>query len=134
MKTIKSFISGGIAGVFSKTLIAPIERIKYLFVVRHIIYSKTSNRKFTYQLFIADFKHIVTNHGILNLWRGNLLNIARIFPHAAIVFIKIIKDFAVFDYMRTRFYINDGSLKQQIVLFGCGAIAGVSSLTVTTPI
>jgi len=86
MKTIKSFISGGIAGVFSKTLIAPIERIKYLFIVQLIISSKTSNRKFTYQLFFADFKHVVQTHGVFNLWRGNLLNIARIFPHAAIVF------------------------------------------------
>ena len=44
------------------------------------------------------------------------------------------KDFAVFDYLRTRFYKNNGSLKQQIVLFSCGAFAGVSSLTITTPI
>lgn len=33
-KTVKSFISGGIAGVVSKTIIAPIERVKYLFIVR----------------------------------------------------------------------------------------------------
>jgi len=45
-----------------------------------------------------------------------------------------IKDFAVFDYLRAHFYIKDGSFNQQIVLFLCGATAGVSSLTVTTPI
>jgi hypothetical protein len=28
-----SFISGGVAGVCSKTLVAPIERVKYLFIV-----------------------------------------------------------------------------------------------------
>ncbi len=84
-KTIKSFISGGVAGVVSKTIIAPIERVKYLFIVRKLISRKTSNRVFTYQLFISDFKHIVKTHGVLNLWRGNLLNVARIFPHAAIV-------------------------------------------------
>ena len=32
-KIAKSFLSGGIAGMCSKTLIAPIERVKYLFLV-----------------------------------------------------------------------------------------------------
>ena len=31
--------------------------------------------------------YIVREHGILNLWRGNLMNIARIFPYSAIVLI-----------------------------------------------
>ncbi len=84
-KTLKSFISGGIAGVVSKTIIAPIERVKYLFIVYYPLSRKTSNRVFTYRLFFSDFKHIVKTHGILNLWRGNLLNVARVFPHAAIV-------------------------------------------------
>lgn len=44
------------------------------------------------------------------------------------------KDFAVFDYLRHHYYTKDGTFKQQIVLFCCGAVAGVSSLTVTTPI
>ena len=37
MRTLKSFISGGVAGVISKSLIAPIERVKYLFIVNKII-------------------------------------------------------------------------------------------------
>ena len=32
-KILKSFISGGVAGSLNKTLIAPVERVKYLFVV-----------------------------------------------------------------------------------------------------
>ena len=84
-KNISSFLSGGIAGMIAKTIIAPIERIKYLFVVFSILSRKTSNRKFTYQLFKHDFLTIVNKHGILNLWRGNLLNIGRVFPTAAIV-------------------------------------------------
>ena len=34
-KILKSFLSGGIAGMCSKTLVAPIERVKYLFIVIH---------------------------------------------------------------------------------------------------
>lgn len=88
MKSFKSFVSGGTAGVISKSIIAPIERVKYLFIVNSILSSKTSNRKFSYQLFYTDFLHIIKAHGISNLWRGNLMNVARIFPHAAIVQIK----------------------------------------------
>lgn len=36
-KTVKSFVSGGIAGVVSKTIIAPIERVKYLFIVQPLV-------------------------------------------------------------------------------------------------
>ena len=84
-KSLSSFLSGGVAGVISKTVIAPIERIKYLFIVNSPISRKTSNRKFSYRLFMTDFLHVVNKHGVLNLWRGNLLNVAKIFPHAAIV-------------------------------------------------
>jgi len=34
-KIAKSFISGGIAGALNKTFIAPVERVKYLFVVHN---------------------------------------------------------------------------------------------------
>lgn len=45
-----------------------------------------------------------------------------------------VKDFSVFDYLRRRFYKKDGSNQQQVVLFLCGATAGISSLTLTTPL
>lgn len=35
----KSFISGGIAGVVSKTIAAPLERVKYLYLV-HLLLSR----------------------------------------------------------------------------------------------
>ena len=84
-KNISSFLSGGIAGVVAKSIIAPIERIKFLFIVNHLISRKTSNRKFTYELFRSDLVTIVKNHGFINLWRGNIMNVARVFPTAAIV-------------------------------------------------
>ena len=85
VKTISSFLSGGLAGVVAKSMIAPIERVKFLFIVSHLIPRKTSNRKFTYELFRADLKTIVKTHGVFNLWRGNIMNVARVFPTAAIV-------------------------------------------------
>jgi hypothetical protein len=54
-KILFSFISGGIAGVCSKTLVAPIERVKYLFIVMHL----------GYRLQIA---HLVITHTFLILF------------------------------------------------------------------
>ena len=44
------------------------------------------------------------------------------------------KDFSVFDFLRTRYYRKDGTLKQQVTLYLCGACAGITSLTLTTPL
>lgn len=55
------------------------------------------------------------------------MNIARIFPQAA-------ADFASFDYLRKRFYVNDGSWHSKAVLFGCGAVAGFTSVSLMLPV
>ena len=44
------------------------------------------------------------------------------------------QDFATFDYLRGKFYTKDGSLKARIILFWCGALAGVVALTCTDPL
>lgn len=36
--------------------------------------------------------------------------------------------------MRAKFYRKDGSFKQQVTLYMCGAVAGMTSLTLTTPL
>ena len=92
-KSLSSFLSGGIAGVVVKTIIAPIERVKFLFIVKLVLCRQTSNRKFTYRMFLSDSLHIINKHGILNLWRGNLMNIARVFPHAAVVHLSTLRTF-----------------------------------------
>ena len=47
---------------------------------------------------------------------------------------KNIKDFAVFDFVRKRFYVNDGSARSKAILYMCGASAGCSAITITTPL
>jgi hypothetical protein len=84
LKITKSFIAGGIAGAVNKTFIAPVDRVKYLFVVYQQLI-KTSGRHFTYRQFADDFKCIAKTHGVRNLWRGNSMNICRMFPYSAIV-------------------------------------------------
>ena len=73
----KSFINGGIAGVIGKTLVAPFDRVKYIFI--------TTSRSFTYKAAMSEVRDIIQTTGFLKLWRGNFFNILRIFPYAAIV-------------------------------------------------
>lgn len=87
---MKSFLSGGIAAIVSKSIIAPIERVKYMYIVTYVLF-QTRSKVFTYKLFFTDFMYIIEKHGILNLWRGNTMNILKVFPHAAIVIIKLFR-------------------------------------------
>lgn len=48
--------------------------------------------------------------------------------------IIFIQDFAVFDFLRTKYYKSNGTIQQKIVLFFCGAAAGITALSATTPI
>jgi solute carrier family 25 protein 16 len=75
-----SFLSGGIAGTFAKTAIAPLERVKILFQIRSIHYPYTG--------IVPTIRKIVHNEGITGLWKGNMATVARIFPYAAIQFLS----------------------------------------------
>ena len=110
-KTLSSFFSGGIAGVVAKTAIAPIERVKFLFIVKTFLWRQTSHRQFTYRHFTADFLHIINRHGLRNLWRGNLMNVARVFPHAAVVGIST---FRIFQSSIT--YVQDFTETMEVLL------------------
>jgi hypothetical protein len=86
-----SFLSGGVAGIFAKTIVAPIDRIKIFYLVLTII--KVSFRKFSYKMFFSDIKYIYNHEGIIYFWRGNIPNVLRAFPYSGIVnYNKIMKN------------------------------------------
>ena len=76
-RALDSFISGGLAGIFTKSVLAPFERTKLVFL--------TSNKKFSYVEAATIFMQIIKTEGVLGLWRGNVLNMMRVFPYTAIV-------------------------------------------------
>lgn len=69
-------ISGGLANAFSRTCIAPLERIRLQLAVD----SSQHANGFTC------LKHIVQQEGIAGLWAGNVLNTIRIFPQGMVAF------------------------------------------------
>ncbi|EAR89090.2 solute carrier family protein (macronuclear) [Tetrahymena thermophila SB210] len=120
-KQLKSFLSGGIAGACGKTVIAPFERVKLLFVTR--------DRTLTYREFYNEGKFIIQKHGFRNLWRGNSANLLRIFPFASI-------NFSTFDYLRKNVYYpypSENKIKKQLLLFCIGAVSGIVSQSICYP-
>ena len=58
--------------MLAKTMTAPLDRIKLFFIIR--------DREFKYKEMLLDLKYIRNNHGMLNLWRGNLAQLMRVMP------------------------------------------------------
>uniref|UniRef100_H2YG46 ADP/ATP translocase n=3 Tax=Ascidiacea TaxID=7713 RepID=H2YG46_CIOSA len=75
---------GGTAAAISKTLVAPIERVKLLLQVQAV--SKQIAKADQYKGIIDCFKRIPAEQGIAAFWRGNLANVIRYFPTQALNF------------------------------------------------
>jgi len=77
------FLLGGTAGAISKTLVAPIERVKLLLQTQDAN-TKLENKK--YNGIIDCFTRCVKEEGVISLWRGNWANVVRYFPTTALNF------------------------------------------------
>merc|ERR1712193_385094 len=78
------FLAGGISAAVSKTVVAPIERVKLLLQVQ---YANPNIPKEQQYSGIGDcFGRVVREQGVLALWRGNLANVIRYFPTQALNF------------------------------------------------
>ena len=73
-----SFFSGGLAGIVAKTVVAPIDRVKFLFM--------GTVREFRLKLVAEELSRIRLEEGIRSFWKGNLTQLLRIFPYSGIVF------------------------------------------------
>ena len=79
-----NFLAGGVSAAVSKTIVAPIERVKLLLQVQ---YANPNIPKEQQYNGIGDcFGRVVREQGVLALWRGNLANVIRYFPTQALNF------------------------------------------------
>ena len=72
-------MAGGVAGTISKTIVAPIERVKLVLQVQQVNLEQIPLEK-RYKGIGDAFVRIPQEQGILSLWRGNLANVIRYFP------------------------------------------------------
>src|SRR6202012_5015150 len=81
---LKDFAAGGISAAVSKTVVAPIERVKLLLQVQHISKQITADQR--YKGMVDCFVRIPKEQVFLAFWRSNLANVIRYFPTQALNF------------------------------------------------
>lgn len=123
-----NFLAGGISAAVSKTIVAPIERVKLLLQVQ---YANPNIPKEQQYKGIGDcFSRVASEQGVLSLWRGNLANVIRYFPTQAL-------NFACKDTYKK--YLCPYNPKTEPVKFfvgnmASGGAAGATSLCVVYPL
>jgi solute carrier family 25 (adenine nucleotide translocator) protein 4/5/6/31 len=78
------FMIGGVSAAVSKTVVAPIERVKLLLQVQDA--QKTIAVDKRYKGIGDCFSRVYSEQGFGSFWRGNLANVIRYFPTQALNF------------------------------------------------
>merc|ERR1711992_293428 len=78
------FIAGGISAAVSKTVVAPLERVKIILQIQDA--HKHIPKDQRYNGIVDCFKRVNAEQGFLSFWRGNVVNVVRYFPTQALNF------------------------------------------------
>ncbi len=112
-KEVKNLFLGGVSGCISRTIVAPMDKIKIL--MQH---------KKTTLPFTAFLKNNVKQEGFLNLWKGNGANLLRIFPFSGLQFVT-------YDFCKENLFENNNTNTNRLI---CGGISGIVATSVTHPV
>ncbi|KEP60732.1 UNVERIFIED_CONTAM: adenine nucleotide translocator, putative [Hammondia hammondi] len=130
LNTAKDFLAGGISAGVSKTIVAPIERVKMLIQTQDSIPEIKEGKIPRYTGIVDCFRRVSAEQGVASLWRGNMANVIRYFPTQAF-------NFAFKDTFKRMFPRYDQ--KKEFWKFFCtnvasGGLAGASSLVIVYPL
>jgi len=116
------FIAGGISAAVSKTVVAPVERVKLLLQIQDA--QKFIPKDQRYIGMVDCFKRVQAEQGFLSFWRGNVVNVVRYFPTQAL-------NFAFKDTVKGIFATpKDASAAMKFATnITSGGVAGTLSLT-----
>lgn len=125
---LQDFLIGGVSAAVSKTIVAPIERVKLLLQVQDANKNIAADKRYNG---IGDcFKRVVAEQGVGSLWRGNLANVVRYFPTQAL-------NFACKDAYKKVFCPYNPKTQPGMFFLGnmaSGGAAGATSLSVVYPL
>jgi solute carrier family 25 (adenine nucleotide translocator) protein 4/5/6/31 len=120
---VVDFLMGGVSAAISKTVAAPIERVKLL-IQNQDEMIKQGRLSEPYKGIGECFSRVIKEEGFGSLWRGNLANVLRYFPTQAL-------NFAFKDYFKRLFNFRvdkDGYAKWFAGNLASGGLAGATSL------
>lgn len=129
-KFFADLLAGGTAGGISKTIVAPIERVKLLLQTQDANPLIKSGQVSRYTGIGNCFTRVAREQGIGSFWRGNLANVIRYFPTQAFNFAfkdNIKKIFPKYDPKKEfgRFFMAN---------LASGGLAGACSLLIVYPL
>jgi solute carrier family 25 protein 43 len=117
MTFAQNFVSGGIAGVASRTITSPLDVVKILAQV---------GTKDTQQGFLKTFSNVYQAEGLKAFWKGNFIACIRLFPYNAV-------QFASFNWLKIALADpNTGKLSVLNSLVA-GALGGITATCITYP-
>lgn len=122
---VEDFMLGGISAAVSKTIAAPIERVKLLLQNQ----GESSSITKPYTGIIDVFVRVPAEQGVMSLWRGNMANVIRYFPTQALNF--MFKDFYKQYLEQPR---SAGFIPCLLGNMASGGAAGATSLLVVYPL
>ncbi|XP_029665786.1 mitochondrial coenzyme A transporter SLC25A42 [Formica exsecta] len=114
-----SLVSGAVAGALAKTTIAPLDRTKINFQI--------SKQPYSARAAIGFLSKALRTEGLLSLWRGNSATMIRIVPYSAV-------QFTAHEQWKRILRVNGAERKKPWASFLAGALAGVTSQTMTYPL
>ncbi|XP_006620955.1 graves disease carrier protein homolog [Apis laboriosa] len=115
---LKSLIAGGVAGMCSKTTVAPLDRIKILL--------QAHNKYYKHLGVLSGLREVIQRERFFALYKGNFAQMIRIFPYAA-------TQFTTFELYKK--YLGGLFGKHtHIDKFLAGSAAGVTAVTLTYPL
>jgi len=119
---MENFLLSGSAAIISKTVAAPIERVKLL-VQNQGEMLKSGRLKEPYKGVLDCTRRVYVEEGVVPFWRGNLANCIRYFPTQALNFAFKDKIKEAFNFKKT-----DTQMVQFAKNVGSGGAAGAASL------
>lgn len=120
---LQSLLAGGIAGVVSRTAVAPVERVKILLQVQSLSARSGAPR---YGSVFGSLRSISRAEGVAGLWKGNSANCVRVFPSSAL-------QFWAYPELKRALYGEREDLRPEERLVA-GGLAGAVSQTLTYPL
>eukprot|EP00088_Acartia_fossae_P005349 TRINITY_DN1234_c0_g1_i6.p1 TRINITY_DN1234_c0_g1~~TRINITY_DN1234_c0_g1_i6.p1 ORF type:complete len:309 (-),score=35.35 TRINITY_DN1234_c0_g1_i6:1226-2152(-) len=118
---LKSLLAGGIAGMAGKSCVAPLDRVKILL--------QTQKSEFSHYGITSSLVWIVKTEGIFGLFRGNLVQMIRIFPYGGI-------QFSTYEFAKKILCKDEESTMSRghWSKFAAGSLGGVCGITATYPL
>jgi solute carrier family 25 (adenine nucleotide translocator) protein 4/5/6/31 len=122
----KDFLTGGASAAVSKTLTAPMERVKL--ILQNQDASRTiRNRTLPYQGIRDCFKRVLREQGLVSFWRGSSLSVIRYIPSTG-------ANFALKNQYKKLGPRGDDTLSTAFRNVVAGGAAGATSLLVAYPL